>query len=596
MDSFNLQKVVFHILIIQVVLLTCLVCPTSSECSATYPMLDCSSQMLQEMPNITDKSVTSVNLNMNEIKRISNVHFRGLSKLVTLRLASNLISEIEEESFVDLTEIMNIFLDNNRLTRLESAHFVGLSQLRVIHLARNENLTFDPCLLSQLPNLNSITLEQTKIDLNNDLIYANEECRQRYPMALVEVTGKFGYVSMISTLNIGYIGTTSDAQVLLEFSSLSYLFIFAFPANSFSGVNISSLHLLNNLVLESVPVYPRDFLVTTSVTALQIVNSQFLCLPGEAFVNMPSLQSLVILRNELTSIDRLTFTGAKNLTFINLSHNRLSSLPAGVFDSLGNSTYFPRLVLSGNELNCDCNLGWFQEFLLTDVRYTENPQSRVTVLCHSPVSLAGKSIETVELEQCNSDGESNAISICQRIWQPSASTIVPADSAEPPDYDPKLLYLGITIFGLIVVIIVILAISIYFTSKKLKKNERTDDIARGMNQDEGSLGPRIAPTGSTAAAAVYYTVDDGNNPVYDDAPTLDDLNQLREAESKRQAKSQIPYSFVTVQRAVEENLSIRAADHMDKHDTHGRSSYANAAPRNPSHLNQPKSSSRSNNF
>ncbi|PIK51382.1 TKL protein kinase [Apostichopus japonicus] len=510
------------------------------------------------MPNITDKSVTSVNLNMNEIKRISNVHFRGLSQLVTLRLASNLISEIEEESFVDLTEIMNIFLDNNRLTRLESAHFVGLSQLRVIHLARNENLTFDPCLLSQLPNLNSITLEQTKIDLNNDLIYANEECRQRYPMALVEVTGKFGYVSMISTLNIGYIGTTSDAQVLLEFSSLSYLFIFAFPANSFSGVNISSLHLLNNLVLESVPVYPRDFLVTTSVTALQIVNSQFLCLPGEAFVNMPSLQSLVILRNELTSIDRLTFTGAKNLTFINLSHNRLSSLPAGVFDSLGNSTYFPRLVLS--------------------------------------VSLAGKSIETVELEQCNSDGESNAISICQRIWQPSASTIVPADSAEPPDYDPKLLYLGITIFGLIVVIIVILAISIYFTSKKLKKNERTDDIARGMNQDEGSLGPRIAPTGSTAAAAVYYTVDDGNNPVYDDAPTLDDLNQLREAESKRQAKSQIPYSFVTVQRAVEENLSIRAADHMDKHDTHGRSSYANAAPRNPSHLNQPKSSSRSNNF
>lgn len=567
MASFKPKQVYLYYFAMNAVLFACISPCLSTcsvlgivNCSCVHPNLDCSSKLYQKIPVISDKSFTRIVFKMNEIKVISNEHFRGFSQLYNLDLSSNVITHIEEDSFWDLTKLNNLCLNHNRLLRLESAHFARVSNLQVLSLSGNEYLTFDPCLLSTLPSLTTVTLQETKIDLTNDLISVNADCLLKDSMMSEGVTGKFRYVSTLRSLSVGHSGTVSDALLLENFTSLQLLAIFAFPEESLSGVNISSLTQLRDLTLHSVTVYPKDFLVSDSLTTLHIVNAKFLCLPEKAFYNVPSLQSLVITRNELTWLHRSAFFGAKSLAFINLSNNRLVSLPSGIFDSIGNSTFFPQLVLSGNQLICDCHLKWFQEFLVTDIRLTKYTQSTPLVFCHSPVAFFGRPLVDVDIKlPCDSHIESIDDTICRRIW-PRATSFTstpiprPIYQQEEPQQDLMLIYFGILVSVLLVIIIVIIVIALYVTNKNLSQ-------AAGQYCSRDT--PRVRRSSIQITAPISSEGMNRNNRVptvvYDNPSQPFHLDQFHESDrpnisrTRQIQDNQMDYSMVTVDRAANSN-------------------------------------------
>ncbi|PIK51381.1 hypothetical protein BSL78_11703 [Apostichopus japonicus] len=377
---------------------------------------------------------------MNEIKVISNEHFRGFSQLYSLDLSSNVITHIEEDSFWDLTKLNNLCLNHNRLLRLESAHFARVSNLQVLSLSGNEYLTFDPCLLSTLPSLTTVTLQETKIDLTKDLISVNADCLLQDSMMSEGVTGKFRYVSTLRSLSIGHSGTVSDALLLENFTSLQWLAIFAFPEESLSG-----------------------------------------------------------------------------------------------------------LVLSGNQLICDCHLKWFQEFLVTDIRLTKYTQS-TPPLVDVDIKLP-----------CDSHIESIDDTICRRIW-PRATSFTstpiprPIYQQEEPQQDLMLIYFGILVSVLLVIIIVIIVIALYVTNKNLSQ-------AAGQYRSRDT--PRVRRSSMQITAPISSDGMNRNNRVptvvYDNPSQPFHLDQFHESDrpnisrTRQIQDNQMDYSVVTVDRAANSN-------------------------------------------
>uniref|UniRef100_A0A672GSP7 Toll-like receptor 13 n=1 Tax=Salarias fasciatus TaxID=181472 RepID=A0A672GSP7_SALFA len=102
--------------------------------------VDCSSRHLAVIPDDIPRNARILELSENGIMRISKVDLRGLSKLETLQLHSNVISLMDDGAFIDLTELVNLTIANNELTKLTDKMFQGLSGL--IHLNLNINQIF----------------------------------------------------------------------------------------------------------------------------------------------------------------------------------------------------------------------------------------------------------------------------------------------------------------------------------------------------------------------------------------------------------------------------------------------------------------------
>ncbi|KAJ8047391.1 Leucine-rich repeat-containing protein 4 [Holothuria leucospilota] len=351
--------------------------------------MDCSSRQLRSVPTQLNKDFIFINLNENVIEIIQQSDFAGLTQLLTLSLSSNRISKIEEGSFSDLLQLRDLSLDNNRLTLLTTEHFVGLSNLQVLQLHGNVKLTIDPCFLSQMSSLTALSLQNTRIDFSDAFVIAKSTCLLQYPTAFTESSSTFPYVLNVRTLSLGYQGTSSDLTSLEHFRQLQSLALFNIPTTSFQNTCLSNLRHLKIVTLVGIKEYPVGFLKSVSITALSVSESTFFCLPKHAFLHLPSLTQLIIIRNSLMMIDQEAFTGARNLTFVNLAFNKLVSLPRGVFDDLGNETYFPQINLHSNQWHCDCKIKWMQDF---------PPFAGSLLFCQTPVNVAGFSIFSVNLD------------------------------------------------------------------------------------------------------------------------------------------------------------------------------------------------------
>ena len=63
-------------------------------------------------------TLTHIDLYSNDLKEITNEHFKGLTNLDVLRLSSNKITTIESEAFVDLHKLSLLTLNENKLSTI----------------------------------------------------------------------------------------------------------------------------------------------------------------------------------------------------------------------------------------------------------------------------------------------------------------------------------------------------------------------------------------------------------------------------------------------------------------------------------------------
>nr|XP_002125744.3 slit homolog 1 protein [Ciona intestinalis] len=104
------------------------------------------------------RSVASFTMAVNQITKIPNKAFTGLTSVRELTLSSNLISEIESEAFQGLHSVETINLRKNELSNLDPTPFARLRSLRMLNLEGNKLETLDASFFDKLPNLAALAL------------------------------------------------------------------------------------------------------------------------------------------------------------------------------------------------------------------------------------------------------------------------------------------------------------------------------------------------------------------------------------------------------------------------------------------------------
>jgi internalin A len=238
---------------------------------------------------------------------------RRLSKLTTLDLSSNKISDIE--FLTSLTNLTSLNLNSNEIFNGESIS--RLSNLHSLYLHGNQIL--DCRFLSKLINLSSLNLSKNRINDGNLL-------RDLVNLTLIDLhrnnikdAGFLNNMINLNNLNI-------SANEIIDGSFLGKL------------TNLTALNLSGNQIKGGVYFNNLTNLSSLNLSGNQISDGGFLA-------NLTNLRTLDLGSNEIRSglfLEKLT-----NLTHLNLSGNQIS----GDGSFLKNLTKLISLNLHGNQIN-----------------------------------------------------------------------------------------------------------------------------------------------------------------------------------------------------------------------------------------------------
>ncbi|XP_077193854.1 trophoblast glycoprotein-like [Paroedura picta] len=103
--------------------LPCHLCPSPCECSEPARTVKCVQKELTAVPAGIPGYTRNLFITGNQITRIGNQDFQGLTNLVTLSLANNRISTVESQAFSGLQNLRYLDLSNNPLFTIHSEAF-----------------------------------------------------------------------------------------------------------------------------------------------------------------------------------------------------------------------------------------------------------------------------------------------------------------------------------------------------------------------------------------------------------------------------------------------------------------------------------------
>lgn len=293
--------------------------------------------------NLKQSSVRKFELARNNITKISNKSFRPLSKLQSLKLGLNPLTDSElsnaleglQQAPLNSLSIPNI--NFNGLVPSSSFRWLKSMNLSTLDLSFNEFYTIPSQCFEDLTQLNSLDLSNCGIrdihkdafsglqNLNNLILSKNfiENVPSNLPKRLM-------YLYMAEN-NVGVLNNNI-------FSNLTLL---------------KRLHLGNNKIST---LFKGAFSGLINLQDLQLHENRINTLPKQLFAPLANLTKLQLQQNRLTTIQNSskTFSSLTSLKYLNLSDNGCSFLPITMFSSLKS---LQELQLKGNKLG---------KFLLND--------------------------------------------------------------------------------------------------------------------------------------------------------------------------------------------------------------------------------------
>lgn len=363
-------------------------------------------------------NLTTLDLSMNIINRISANAFQGLSSLQKLDISDNSLKNSTLPPFSLLQSLTELDISVNSFNTIQSGFFNGLNNLKVLNLSRNDLellqdrafdglgrlttldlrhnhiLKFPDGVFSPLTGLKTLLLSQNRI-LTLDTV--------NFPKSIVtldiEENRLEHFPNSLSDTNVKEVNLDfNEISVLamsptMNFSSITSLSLFRnrlrnFEENSFQTfTNLQHLNLSDNhLVLNLSRDYfgGADSLITLDLSrnAIQSINGMF-----ATFTSLYKLQTLDLSRNPITHVKNLipqllnmnafqdislqniylsfcnishvsvdVFDGFPFLNWVDLSGNKLTGIKPFKTPSL-NTIY----KLTRNPFQCSCSMRWLTE-------------------------------------------------------------------------------------------------------------------------------------------------------------------------------------------------------------------------------------------
>ncbi|KAM9361689.1 leucine-rich repeat neuronal protein 2 [Symphorus nematophorus] len=293
--------------------------------------------VLHRLPNLTD-----LDLSQNRFSRVRTItQSSSLPSLLSLHLEENHLSRLADASFSSLPTLQELFLSHNNLHSIAPGAFAGLDSLLRLHINNNRLTTIDPRWFKALPRLEVLMLGGNP----------------------VEVLPERGFLALKSlrSLVLGGMGLRSLAEKALE--GLEGLESLSFYDNLLTKVPTQALRRVPGLKFLDLNknriklIETGDFRDMIHLKELGLNNmEELLSIERAALEHLPELTKLEITNNpRLSYIHPQAFIQLSRLESLMLNSNSLSALHQHVMLSLPS---LQEVSLHSNPLRCDCLFHW----------------------------------------------------------------------------------------------------------------------------------------------------------------------------------------------------------------------------------------------
>ncbi|MBN3271296.1 SLIT3 protein, partial [Polyodon spathula] len=141
-------------------------CPT--KCSCSGPNVDCHGQGFKSVPRGIPRNAERLDLDQNNITRITKVDFAGVKNLRVLHLEDNQISVIERGAFQDLKQLERLRLNRNKLQVLPELLFQTTPKLGRLDLSENQIQAVPRKAFRGITNVKNLQLDSNRISCIED--------------------------------------------------------------------------------------------------------------------------------------------------------------------------------------------------------------------------------------------------------------------------------------------------------------------------------------------------------------------------------------------------------------------------------------------
>lgn len=293
--------------------------------------------VLHGLPNLTD-----LDLSQNRFSRVRTItQSSSLPSLLSLHLEENHLSHLPEASFFSLPALQELFLSHNNLHSVAPGAFTGLDSLLRLHINNNRLTTIDPRWFRALPRLEVLMLGGNP----------------------VEALPERGFLALKSlrSLVLGGMGLRGLAEKALE--GLEGLESLSFYDNLLTKVPTQALRRVPGLKFLDLNknriklIETGDFRDMVHLKELGLNNmDELVSIERAALENLPELTKLEITNNpRLSYIHPLAFVQLRRLESLMLNSNSLSALHQHIMLSLPS---LQEVSLHSNPLRCDCLFHW----------------------------------------------------------------------------------------------------------------------------------------------------------------------------------------------------------------------------------------------
>lgn len=367
----------------------------------------------------------SLDLSYNKLTRIDANAFRALYTLQSLSLQHNEIESLAENAFSANRNLHTLSLSGNRLTTLDAASFAGLEVLNALALDANRLLHIHPTSFANISSLMELNLGQNRLEVVPGALATLRMLRSLdLSYNHIREIGNASYIGLEQLYSLNMEGNQIGNLTRGDFIDLPSLRVLNLARNRIGHVesgtfeDIIDLHALrldSNTLADVNGLFPglRDLLML-NISANRIVHFDYAMIPMalqwldihensiEQLSNFYSIESDVKLRtldassNRITDIEESslpnsielvllnrnvirkiapgTFAKKTNLTRVDLSENRLSTLEMKSLQltRVPERRPLPEFSIAGNPFLCDCQMEWLQRAALAAA--TASPQ------------------------------------------------------------------------------------------------------------------------------------------------------------------------------------------------------------------------------